>query len=102
MLQGWCNQQLSRNLAHHSIDDRIRLVERFLAYTDGVAWTWTPSMVEEFFSDLRSIKRRKQSTVRGCQNALRLFCSYVSDPDYGHGVARSPQMLRWSMPFAAI
>jgi hypothetical protein len=40
-------------------------------------------MVEEFFSDLRSVKRRKQSTVRGYQNALRMFCSYVSDPDYG-------------------
>lgn len=26
---------------------------------------------------------RKQSTVRGYQNALRMFCSYVSDPDYG-------------------
>jgi integrase/recombinase XerD len=25
----------------------------------------------------------KQSTVRGYQNALRMFCSYVSDPDYG-------------------
>ncbi len=40
-------------------------------------------MVEEFFSDLRSISRRKQSTIRGYQNALRLFCSYVSHPDYG-------------------
>ena len=27
--------------------------------------------------------RRKQSTIRGYQNALRLFCSYVSHPDYG-------------------
>jgi site-specific recombinase XerD len=40
-------------------------------------------MVEEFFSDLRSISRRKQSTIRGYQNALRLFCSYASHPDYG-------------------
>jgi integrase/recombinase XerD len=39
-------------------------------------------MVEEFFTDLRSVKRRKQSTVRRYQNALRMFCSYVSDPDY--------------------
>ena len=40
-------------------------------------------MVEEFFSDLRSVHGRKQSTIRGYQNALRLFCSYVSHPDYG-------------------
>ena len=58
-------------------------MERFLAYTNEFPWTWTPAIVEEFFSDLRSISRRKQSTVRGYQNALRLFCSYVSDPDYG-------------------
>jgi len=31
MLGGWRNQQLCRNLAHHTIDERIRLVERFLA-----------------------------------------------------------------------
>jgi integrase/recombinase XerD len=41
------------------------------------------TLVEEFFGDLRSVKRCKQSTVRRYQNALRLFCSYVSDPDYG-------------------
>ena len=76
-------QQLCRNLAHDTIEQRIRLVERFLAYTNEFPWTWTPAMVEEFFSDLRSISRRKQSTIRGYQNALRLFCSYVSHPDYG-------------------
>jgi hypothetical protein len=27
-------------------------------------------MAEEFFSDLRAIRRRKQSTVRGDQNTL--------------------------------
>ena len=83
MLEGWRNQQLCRNLAHDTIAQRIRLVERFLAYTNEFPWTWTPAMVEEFFSDLRSISRRKQSTIRGYQNALRLFCSYASHPDYG-------------------
>ena len=51
--------------------------------TNEYPWTWTPVMVEEFFGDLRSVKRRKQSTMRRYQNALRLFCSYVSHPDYG-------------------
>lgn len=26
---------------------------------------------------------RRQSTIRGYQNGLRLFCSYIADPDYG-------------------
>jgi integrase/recombinase XerD len=83
MLEGWRNQQLCRNLAHDTIDQRVRLVGRFLAYTNEFPWTWTPSMAEEFFADLRAVHHRKQSTVRGYQNALRLFCSYVSNPDYG-------------------
>ena len=83
MLEGWRNQQLCRNLDHDTIAGRVRLVERFIEHTNEFPWTWTPAMVEEFFSDLRSVKRRKQSTVRGYQNALRMFCSYVSDPDYG-------------------
>jgi integrase/recombinase XerD len=40
-------------------------------------------MVEEFFGDLRSVRHAKQSTIRGYQTALRQFCSYVSNPDYG-------------------
>jgi hypothetical protein len=43
----------------------------------------TPAVVEEFFADLRGIKGRRQSTIRGYQNGLRLFCSYIADPDYG-------------------
>jgi integrase/recombinase XerD len=83
MLGGWRNQQLSRNLDHDTIDARIRLVQRFLEHTNEFPWTWTPAMVEEFFGDLRSIHGCKQSTVRGYQNSLKLFCSYVSHPDYG-------------------
>ena len=83
MLQGWRNQQLCRNLAHDTIEQRIALVQRFLDYTNEFPWTWTPALVEEFFGDLRAISRRKQSTVRGYQNTLRLFCAYVADPDYG-------------------
>ena len=83
MLEGWRNQQLCRNLDHDTIAGRVRIVERFLELTNEFPWTWTPVMAEEFFSDLRSVHGRKQSTIRGYQNALRLFCSYVSHPDYG-------------------
>ena len=80
MLEGWRNQQLCRNLAPDTIEQRIALVQRFLDYTNEFPWTWTPAMVEEFFSDLLAISRCKQSTVRGYQNTLRLFCAYGVDP----------------------
>ncbi|UVO11486.1 site-specific integrase [Mycobacterium sp. SVM_VP21] len=83
MLDGWRNQQLCRNLAHDTIDTRIATVRRFIDQTNEFPWSWTPVIVEEFFGDLRSIKGRRQSTVRGYQNSLRLFCSYIADPDYG-------------------
>ena len=83
MIEGWRNQQLCRNLDADTVAGRTRLVERFIEATNEFPWTWTPTVVEEFFSDLRSVKHRKLSTVRGYQNALRMFCSYVSDPDYG-------------------
>ena len=77
------HQQRRRNLGRDTIAGRVRLVQRFVEHTNEFPWMWTPALVEEFFSDLRSVKRCKQSTVRRYQNALRLFCSYVSDPDYG-------------------
>ncbi|SKU05518.1 site-specific recombinase XerD [Mycobacteroides abscessus subsp. massiliense] len=83
MLDGWRNQQLCRNLAHDTIDARIATVRRFIAHTNEFPWSWTPAIVEVFFGDLRSVKGRRQSTVRGYQNTLRLFCSYIADPDYG-------------------
>lgn len=83
MLTGWRNQQLCRNLGVGTINGRIRSIEWFVEYTNEYPWRWTPAMAEEVFSDLRSINRLKHSTVRGRQTALRLFCAYISDPDYG-------------------
>lgn len=42
MLEGWRNQQLCRNLAHDTIAQRIRLVERFLAYNQRVSMDMDP------------------------------------------------------------
>ena len=50
LLEGWRNQQLCRNLDHDTIAGRVRLVERFIEHTNEFPWTWTPAMVEEFFS----------------------------------------------------
>jgi len=83
MLSGWRNQQLCRNLQPDTINQREQVVRRFLACTNEFPWTWTPSMVEEFFGDLRAVHHARHSTIRGYQAALSMFCSYVSDPDYG-------------------
>lgn len=83
MLTGFRNQQLARNLQVSTIDQRERFVKRFLDYTNEFPWTWTPAQVDEFFGDLRSVNHAKQSSIRGYSQALRQFCSYVSDPDYG-------------------
>lgn len=83
MFTGWRNQQLSRNLAFTTIESRERLVRRFVDHSQAWPWSWTHQHVDEFFSDLRAVQGRRRTTVRAYQNALRMFCAYVSDPDYG-------------------
>ena len=86
MLQGWRNQQLSRNLQFSTIDQRVRFVRAFIAHVNEFPWAWTPALVEEYFGDLRSIKQVPWSSLRARQSALRYFTSYVSSPDYGWDV----------------
>lgn len=83
MLDGWRNQQLSRGLQFATIDQRIRYVHRFIEHVNEDPWNWTPSLVEEFFGDLRSVKRVAHTTLRSYQSALRAFTTYISHPDYG-------------------
>jgi hypothetical protein len=42
MLDGWRNQQLSRNLKFDTIDQRIRYVRRFVDHVNEFPWHWTP------------------------------------------------------------
>lgn len=86
MLDGWRNQQLSRNLRFATIDQRIRVVERFMAHVNEDPWNWTVAHVEEFSADLRTEKHVAHSTLRGYHAALRAFTSYISNPDYGFDV----------------
>lgn len=82
MLQGWRNQQLARNLAFDTIGSRERMVRRFARVSGGWPWTWAPRDVDDFLAHVRE-SAGARSTVRQYQMALRLFCSYVSDPEYG-------------------
>ena len=75
MLDGWRNQQLSRNLQFATIEQRLRCVQRFMAHVNEDPWNWTPTMVEEFSADLRTVKHVAHSTLRGYHSALRAFTS---------------------------
>ena len=83
MLDGWRNQQLARRLAFSTVEGRERAVRAFAAHADAFPWEWSPSLVDEWMTDLRAVRRLRRSTLRGYQIAVRLFCGYVTDPAYG-------------------
>lgn len=83
MLDGWRNQQLSRNLAFSTISRRERIVQRFRSFTGEDPWLWSVGNVDEFFMELRAIRSASHSTLLSYQDALRLFLEYLTDPDYG-------------------
>lgn len=87
MLSGWRDQQLSRNLALATVEDRLVLVRRFQRFTGEWPWHWRPADVEEFTAELRGDGGqagggRAVSTIRGYQGHVRLFCEYAADPRY--------------------
>lgn len=83
MLDGWAAQQIARNLSASTVEKRRSVAMRFLAFADCYPWSWTASMVDEFFLELRGLKGASHSTVLGYQNALRMFLEYLTDPAYG-------------------
>ncbi|MDF2664329.1 MAG: site-specific integrase [Microbacterium sp.] len=83
MVEGWATQQQSRRLRPETVKNRLRLIERFRAFTGADPWEWRPGDLEDFTSLLLSGDRpAAHSTVRGVHVAIRLFCEYVSSPDY--------------------
>lgn len=82
MLQGWRNQQLSRDLQFETIEARIKQVRRFIECANEYPWTCPVAVVDEFFGDLRSIRKLAQSSIHSYEVGLRQLSSYVSNPDY--------------------
>ena len=82
MLAGWVAQQTSRLLAATTIEQRVLLVRRLVAFTNAYPWTWTPSDVEEWTTALVG-RGLAHSTLRNYQMAVQLFCGYVTDRRYG-------------------
>ena len=80
MLDGWRNQQLSRNLSFATIAGREQLVRRFRDFADAEPWDWAAATVDEFFMELRAVRGASRSTLLGYQTTLRLFLDYLTDP----------------------
>jgi len=81
MLEGWRDQQLSRNLKTETIYSRETDVRRFHSFTNDYPWNWRPMDLEQFTAELRG-GRRALSTVRAVQSSIRLFCEFTADPRY--------------------
>ena len=83
MLTGWSAQQVSRMLNE---DDRGALsqVRRFAGFCGSLPWEWSPADVEEWTTELVSgDKPCSHGTIRSYQNAVALFCDYLTDRRYG-------------------
>ena len=84
MVSGWSVQQTSRMLRAQTIRTRASQVRRFAGFCGTSPWEWSPADVEEWTTSLVSGARPLSvSTVRAYQNAVALFCDYVTDHRYG-------------------
>lgn len=83
MLEGWARQQRGgRRLATETILGRQRIVRRFMEGINEYPWTWTAGHVDEWMTCLVAEEKRARSTIRSYQDALKLFCDYITSPYY--------------------
>jgi integrase/recombinase XerC len=74
---------MARRLAAGTVVSRQRAVRVFAAHAGVFPWSWTAQLADEWFTDLRAVRGLRASTLRSYQEALRLFCDYLTDPAYG-------------------
>ena len=80
MLRGWTIQQRARFLkAAGTIGPRVELVRRLARFSNQYPWQWEPAEVEAFIVSCSIAP----STARNYQNAIRMFCEFVTDTRYG-------------------
>ncbi|MFL6119668.1 tyrosine-type recombinase/integrase [Actinophytocola sp.] len=83
MLAGWAKQQRGgRRLQPKTIRDREAVVRRFVVFAEAYPWEWTAGQVDEFMTALIAEEGKAESTIRGYQVALRLFCDFITSPHY--------------------
>jgi integrase/recombinase XerC len=83
MLTGWRNQQLARRLALATIEGREHQVRAFADHAQAYPWSWSAQLLDEWMTDLRSVRNLRASSLRGYQLSIKLFCAYLVDPAYG-------------------
>lgn len=84
MLEGWMRQQRGGRLIQpKTIANRASAVRRFSKAVNAYPWQWTAAQVDEWMTDLVSLRGREVSTIRNYQGALRGFCDYITSPHYG-------------------
>lgn len=84
MLDGFATQQRARSLKAATIHTREAQIRRFAAFSDAMPWEWSPVDIEEWTSELLSGARPLSTpSIRGYQNAIALFCGYLTDARYG-------------------
>jgi len=83
MLDGWADQQLARNLAASTVAKRAAAVRAFASHANAQPWEWSAQMLDEWLGDLRGVRGRRRSTVRGYAQSTAMFCRYLTDPAYG-------------------
>jgi integrase/recombinase XerC len=85
MVGGWTAQMTSRGLKASSIVSRRWIVKRFAVFTNEYPWDWSPADLEGFVSFLRSRQPRplEWSTIRGYENQLGGFMTFLTDARYG-------------------
>jgi integrase/recombinase XerC len=82
MLTGWSNQQTSRLLAAGTVEQRVQVVRRFVAFTNDYPWRWTAADAEEWTAELVA-RGLAHSTIRHYQQQAALFLAYLTDARYG-------------------
>src|SRR5215203_3389007 len=64
MVRGWRAQQNARGLRAETIEDRERLVRRFMEATNEYPWNWGPAHMEEWTLSLSGEHHLALSTIR--------------------------------------
>lgn len=81
MVGSWAQQQRARHLATQTIQTRVALIERFQTFTEKYPWQWQASDLDEFSDSYRQ-RGRGPATVRAVHGGIRVFCDYLTSPDY--------------------
>jgi site-specific recombinase XerD len=83
MLTGWEQQQRGgRRLKEVTVRSRVAVVQGFQRFADEYPWNWTAVHVDEWMHYLIHELERAESTIRGYQLAVRMFCDYITSPHY--------------------